>query len=565
MNFGCILVCSTLKRTINPPTSRHKPVTRYRPTMIKNIPGLRELFLSIGLCISLPAMAQQNAQGQKIDALLNMITYAYVDTVDQKKITDDAIRALLKELDPHSTYIPAEELKETNEPLVGKFEGVGIQFNILEDTIMVTQTISGGPSEKLGIRSGDRIVLINDTLVAGIGIKNNDVLKKLRGDKGTKVKVSIARRNVSDLMVFNITRDKIPLFSVEASYPAAPGVGYIKISRFADSTVDEFREALKKLKEQDNVHSLVLDLSGNGGGYLNRAIELVDEFLSMGKRIVYTEGRNNPKQESYSTNAGGWEKGRLIVLVDENSASASEIVTGAVQDWDRGLVIGRRTFAKGLVQKPYPLPDGSAVRLTIARYYTPSGRCIQKPYEHGDENYDMDISQRYEHGELYSADSIKFSDSLKYETHGGRTVYGGGGIMPDVFVPLDTSMSSRYYDELRRNGILNDFTLTYVDENRAMLKSEYKDVFEFKNKFSISDDFFNRFIAYAEKKSVKKDETGIKTSEKLIRTQLKALLARDLWNTNAYYVIINDINNFYVKAMECLNDKTFEKMKIAEN
>lgn len=533
--------------------------------MIKNIPGLRELFLSICLCISLPAMAQQNAQGQKIDALLNMITYAYVDTVDQKKITDDAIRALLKELDPHSTYIPAEELKETNEPLVGKFEGVGIQFNILEDTIMVTQTISGGPSEKLGIRSGDRIVLINDTLVAGIGIKNNDVLKKLRGDKGTKVKVSIARRNVSELMVFNITRDKIPLFSVEASYPAAPGVGYIKISRFADSTVDEFREALKKLKEQDNVHSLVLDLSGNGGGYLNRAIELADEFLSMGKRIVYTEGRNNPKQESYSTNAGGWEKGRLIVLVDENSASASEIVTGAVQDWDRGLVIGRRTFAKGLVQKPYPLPDGSAVRLTIARYYTPSGRCIQKPYEHGDENYDMDISQRYEHGELYSADSIKFSDSLKYETHGGRTVYGGGGIMPDVFVPLDTSMSSRYYDELRRNGILNDFTLTYVDENRAMLKSEYKDVFEFKKKFSISDDFFNRFIAYAEKKSVKKDETGIKTSEKLIRTQLKALLARDLWNTNAYYVIINDINNFYVKAMECLNDKTFEKMKIAEN
>ncbi|MBL7923168.1 MAG: S41 family peptidase [Bacteroidia bacterium] len=509
--------------------------------------------------------AQQVNNVQKIDALLNMISYAYVDSVDQKKITEDAIRALLKELDPHSSYIPAEDLKEVNEPLVGKFEGVGIQFNILEDTIMVTQTISGGPSEKLGIRAGDRIVYINDSIVAGIGIKNNDVLKKLRGDKGTKVKVSIARRSAPELMVFNITRDKIPLFSVEASYEAAPGVGYIKIARFADSTVDEFREALKKLKEEHNVQSLVLDLSGNGGGYLNRAIELADEFLSMGKRIVYTEGRNNPRQESYSTNAGGWEKGRLVVLVDENSASASEIVTGAIQDWDRGLVIGRRTFAKGLVQKPYPLPDGSAVRLTIARYYTPSGRCIQKPYEHGDENYEMDLSKRYEHGELYSADSIKFSDSLRYETNSGRTVYGGGGIMPDVFVPLDTSLSSRYYDELRRNGVLNDFTLTYVDENRAALQAQYKDVYSFKRGFQVTDDFVQKFVSYAEKKSVKKDEAGFKTSEKLIRTQLKALIARDLWNTNAYYVIINDINVFYTKALESLENNTFEKMKIAGN
>ncbi|HNF71734.1 MAG TPA: S41 family peptidase, partial [Chitinophagaceae bacterium] len=299
---------------------------------------------------SMRGQAQENPQAQKLDALLNMIDYAYVDSIDQKKITEDAIRALLKELDPHSVYIPAEDLKETNEPLVGKFEGIGVQFNILEDTIMVTTTISGGPSEKLGIRAGDRIVTINDTSVAGIGIKNNDVLKKLRGDKGTKVKVGIFRRGNPDLMTFNITRDKIPLFSLEASYQAAPGVGYIKISRFADSTVDEFREALKKLKEDYKIQSLILDLSGNGGGYLNRAIELADEFLSGGKKIVYTEGRNNPRQESYSTNVGGWEKGRLVVLVDENSASASEIVTGALQDWDRGLVIGRRTFAKGLVQ-----------------------------------------------------------------------------------------------------------------------------------------------------------------------------------------------------------------------
>jgi carboxyl-terminal processing protease len=534
--------------------------------MMKINKWMRYLLLpAVIVSLSLKTNAQDNPNAQKLEALLNMVSYAYVDSVDEKKITDDAIRALLKELDPHSVYIPADELKSANEPLVGKFEGVGIQFNILDDTIMVTQTIAGGPSEKLGIRSGDRIVLINDTSVANIGIKNSDVLKKLRGDKGTKVKVNIYRRGVPDLMVFTITRDKIPLYSLEASYEAAPGVGYIKISRFADTTVDEFRDALKKLKEEKQIHSLVLDLSGNGGGYLNRAIELADEFLSMGKRIVYTEGKNNPRQESFSTNTGGWEKGKLIVLVDENSASASEIVTGAIQDWDRGLVIGRRTFAKGLVQKPYPLPDGSAVRLTIARYHTPSGRCIQKPYEAGDENYDMDISKRYEHGELYSADSIHFIDSLKYETNAGRLVYGGGGIMPDVFVPLDTSMTSKYYDDLRRNGILNDFTLSYVDENRAELVAQHKDVYAYKQQFTVTPEFINKFIAYAEKKSVKKDEAGFKTSEKLIRTQLKALIARDLWGINAYYVIINDINIFYTRALESLEDNTFEKMKIAGN
>ena len=529
--------------------------------LFRNLSLLSLLFLGLVRHSS----AQVNPQAEKLDALLNMISYGYVDSVDQKKIAEDAIRSLLKELDPHSVYIPAEELKEVNEPLVGKFEGVGIQFNILEDTIMVTQTISGGPSEKLGIRAGDRIVTINDTSVAGIGIKNNDVLKKLRGDKGTKVKVGIRRRDVSDLIVFNITRDKIPLFSVEASYPAAPGIGYIKISRFADSTVEEFRDALKKLKEQHQINTLILDLSGNGGGYLNRAIELADEFLPAGKRIVYTEGRNNPKQESYSTNVGGWEKGRLVVLVDENSASASEIVSGAIQDWDRGLVIGRRTFAKGLVQKPFPLPDGSAVRLTIARYHTPSGRCIQKPYSPGDEDYDMDISKRYAHGELYHADSIKFIDSLKYNTNAGRTVFGGGGIMPDIFVALDTSMSSKYYDELRRNGLLNDFTLTFVDENRKSLLEKYPDVHAFSKSFETDDSFISRFIAYAEKKGVKKDEEGIRTSGKLIRTQLKALVARDLWNTNAYYVVINDINSFLKKALESLEDDTFSRMKIAGN
>jgi carboxyl-terminal processing protease len=340
-----------------------------------------------------------------------------------------------------------------------------------------------------------------------------------------------------------------------------PTVGYIKISRFADSTVEEFKQALEKLKAQ-KVESIILDLSDNGGGYLNRAIELADEFLSNGKEVVYTIGKNNPRQDNYSTSVGGFEKGKVVVLVNESSASASEIVSGALQDWDRALIVGRRTFAKGLVQKPFPLPDGSAVRLTIARYYTPSGRCIQKHYEPGDENYDMDISMRYQHGELYHADSIKFIDSLKCKTMGGRVVYGGGGIMPDVFVGLDTSMSSKYYDELRRNGTLNEFTLNYVDANRAMLLGKYKDVYQFKNDFKITKDFLEDFIAYAEKKNIKRDNDGFKISEKLITTQLKALIARDLWDTNAYYVIINDINVFMVKALQCLEDDTFKKMKV---
>jgi carboxyl-terminal processing protease len=509
------------------------------------------------------SIAQISPTAEKLDALMSMINYAYVDSIDEKKISDDAIRNLLKELDPHSVYIPAEELKEVNEPLVGNFEGIGVQFSILEDTIMITQTISGGPSEKLGLRAGDRIVKIDGNSVANIGIKNNDVLKKLRGNKGTKVKVDVYRRGNNELIPFTITRDKIPLYSVDASYMVTPTVGYIKISRFADSTVEEFKQALEKLKAQ-RVESLILDLSDNGGGYLNRAIELADEFLSNGKEVVYTIGRNNPRQDNYSTSVGGFEKGKVVVLVNESSASASEIVSGALQDWDRALIVGRRTFAKGLVQKPYPLPDGSAVRLTIARYYTPSGRCIQKHYEPGDENYDMDISMRYQHGELYHADSIKFIDSLKCKTMGGREVFGGGGIMPDVFVGLDTSMSSKYYDELRRNGTLNEFTLNYVDANRAMLLSKYKDVYQFKNDFKITKDFLEEFIAYAEKKNIKRNSEGIKTSEKLITTQLKALIARDLWDTNAYYVIINDINVFMVKALQCLQDDTFKKMKINE-
>jgi carboxyl-terminal processing protease len=526
----------------------------------------RKLKLMCSLLVAALMSNAQTPQAQKLDALLSMISYQYVDSVDEKQLTEDAIRAILKDCDPHSVYIPAEELRDVNEPLVGKFEGIGVQFNILDDTIMVTQTISGGPSEKLGIRAGDRIVKIDEENVANIKITNADVLKKLRGDKGTKVKVTIFRRGVPEMLDFVITRDKIPLYSIDAAYMATPEVGYIKVARFADQTVEEFKTKLKELKAL-GMKSLILDLTGNGGGYLNRAIELADEFLSAGKKEVYTEGRSQSRQEYFSTAAGGWEKGKLAVLVDESSASASEIVAGAIQDWDRGLIIGRRTFAKGLVQKPYPLPDGSAVRLTVARYYTPSGRCIQKPYEKGekgDEDYDMDLSMRYQHGELYSIDSIKVNDSLKYFTNANRTVYGGGGILPDIFVPLDTSMNSTYYDDLRRKGILSDFALTYTDNNRKTLLKDYADVHAFRKSFDLSEDVMKSFLAYAEKKDVKKDESGFARSETVIRAQLKALIARDLWNTNAYYVMINDINNFFQKAVQSMDDQTFAKMKIAE-
>jgi len=511
---------------------------------------------------SFQATAQFNKNARKLESLMQLIAYAYVDSTNQEELTDEAIRAVLKDLDPHSVYIPADELKKMNEPLEGKFEGIGVQFNIFQDTIMVTRPIPGGPSEKLGIRAGDRIVTIDGENVASNGITNSDVMDKLRGDKGTKVVVEIYRRREADLLEFEITRDKIPLYSVDASYMAEPGVGYIKISRFADSTVEEFKEALSVLKK-DGMESLILDLSGNGGGYLNRSIELADEFLTSDKMIVYTEGRNSPKQSYSSTAVGGFEEGKLIVLIDESSASASEIVAGAVQDWDRGLLIGRRSFAKGLVQKPFPLPDGSAVRLTIARYYTPSGRCIQKSYEEGDDAYDLDISNRFKRGELYSADSISFSDSLKFYTEAQRPVYGGGGIMPDIFVPLDTTQNSKYLSNLIRKSVLFDYALDYTDKNRNDLKRKYPDMPTFKKNFEVTQEFVDGLIEYAKKEEVEFDSAGFNTSETMIRTQLKALVARDLWDLSAFYMIYNDVNPFFIKAMESLKDDTFSKMKIA--
>lgn len=500
---------------------------------------------------------EQEAGMQKFNTLLSIINFAYVDTVNNDAMVDDAIISVLKNLDPHSVYIPKEEVKKMNEPLEGNFEGIGIQFNILNDTITVVSPISGGPSEKLGIQSGDKIINIEKELVAGIEISNSGVADRLRGKKGTIVNVEIKRAGEKKLISYDIERDKIPIFSIDAAYMATPTIGYIKVNRFARNTTEEFDEALTKLKAK-GLEDLILDLRGNGGGYLNTAFTLADEFLADNKMIVYTEGKKQPKEEYKATSRGNFEKGNVIVLIDEGSASASEIVSGAIQDWDRGLIIGRRSFGKGLVQKPFSLPDGSAVRLTTAKYYTPTGRSIQKPYDEGKDAYYKDIVDRYEHGELFSADSINFPDSLKYFTPNKRIVYGGGGIMPDLFVPIDTSLSSKFNSSLIRTGAYNTFVLNYLDKNRKKIANQFETIESFKKGFEISDDFITEFYDFAKKKkSIEPEEGEIERSEKLIYVQLKALMARNLYDVSAYFEIINELNESYIEALKVLEDKDY--------
>ena len=490
---------------------------------------------------------------EKFGALLNLIETQYAVGADIDKLTEQAIVKVLAELDPHSTYISAKNVKKENEPLVGDFEGVGIQFNILRDSILVVTPISGGPSEKVGIRAGDKIVEIDGENVASVEMTNRGVIDRLRGKKGTVVQVGIQRRGAGEMLYFEITRDKIPLFSVDASYMVTPDIGYIKINRFSNKTVREFEEALAKLKSQ-GMKSLVLDLQGNGGGVLAGAIGLADNFLSSGKMIVYTEGKNSPKQEFKSTVFGGFENGNLAILVNEGSASASEIVSGAIQDWDRGIIVGRRSWGKGMVQRPYQLPDGSVVRLTVSNYYTHSGRCIQRPYEQGKEDYYKEFERRLTSGELMVEDSLAFPDSLIFETEGGRVVYGSGGITPDIFVPLDTSMNSEYYSKLVRKGILNGFTLDYVDAHRDELLAAHADAFDFKNNFVLDKDFMKAFFEFAEGEGVEYDEEGYEHSQFGLHTQIKGLIARNLWDSTAYFIIANDLNDSLNKAIEALED-----------
>lgn len=501
---------------------------------------------------------------EKLSALLYHIDRSYVDSVDTDKIVEEAIEEMLAELDPHSIYISPDELKKMNEPLRGNFEGIGIRFNIIKDTIVVVSPISGGPSEALGIQSGDKIVEIDGEDVGGIGITNRGVADRLRGPKDTEVTVGIHRKGANDLLYFDIIRDKIPLHSVDASYMAEPGIGYIKVNRFSANMMEEFYSAMDEL-QKEGMQDLVLDLQGNGGGYLKAAIQMADVFLEAGRLIVYTEGRSYSRKNTFASDSGRFETGRLVVLIDEGSASASEIVSGAVQDWDRGLIIGRRSFGKGLVQRPISLPDGSAIRLTIQKYYTPSGRCIQKPFGEDLEAYKMEKYERYESGELFTADSIDLPDSLKYYTENNRVVYGGGGIMPDIFVPVDTTNSSDLNTNLIRKGVFNTFAITYVNENRKNLKKAYKSVEVFEDDFEIDQELFDEFLAYAEKEDVEYDEEQFNRSEEMIRGRLKAHLARNIYDYSAYYQVFNPYWPAYQKAIEVLQSDEFSKFKLAEH
>ena len=480
------------------------------------------------------------------------ISRLYVDTVNEESLVENGIRGMLEKLDPHSSYTTARETKAMNESLNGSFEGIGVQFNMQEDTLIVIQTVTNGPSEKVGIQAGDRIIAVNDTAIAGVKMSKEEIMKRLRGPKGTKVRLTIIRRGIGERLTFVVTRAKIPVKTLDAWYMISPGTGYIRIGSFGATTYDEFMKAVNDLRAK-GMNDLVLDLEDNGGGYLQAAVQVANEFLQRGDLIVYTEGRRFPRQDYKAQGNGKLRSGNVTVLVNEFTASAAEIVTGALQDQDRALVVGRRSFGKGLVQRPIDFPDGSMMRLTIAHYYTPSGRCIQKFYKKGDrKDYEMELDQRYKHGELYSADSIHFADSLKFYTlRRHRIVYGGGGIMPDVFVPLDTTLITSYHRKLAAKGIVISANLRYVDNNRKQLKRRYPDFQSFLNGFEVPRALIDEIVAEGKKQKVEpKDEAEMKQTLPYLRTQLKALIARDLWDMSEYFQIINIQNPILQKALE---------------
>lgn len=494
-------------------------------------------------------------QQQKLLMVENIVNNLYVDNVDEEKIVENAVRGILENLDPHSSYSTKEETTSSQETMQGSFSGIGIQFNMQKDTLYVVQTIAGGPSEKVGILPGDRFIAVDDSIIAGRKLKNTDIMKRLRGPKGTKVNIKVKRGSNAELLEFRITRDDIPLNSIDAVYMADGKTGYIRLSRFAATSYKEFKDAITKLKKQ-GMQQLILDLTDNGGGYMQIAAQIANEMLNRGNLIVYTQGRKSPRQNLNADGSGTFRTQKVVVMINQFSASASEILSGAVQDWDRGVVVGRRSFGKGLVQREFLLPDSSSFRLTIARYYTPSGRNIQKPYIKGDrEDYDKDIIDRYNHGELQSADSIHFADSLKHTTlrlH--RTVYGGGGIMPDVFVPLDTTQYTDYHRRLVAKGIIPQFALRYVDKNRADLKALYPDAQKFIKEFTVTDEMLNNLVDAGKAEKVDFDKSQFAKSKEMLRTFVKAAIANDLFSTGAYFQIVNEQNDIYKEALSIIND-----------
>ncbi|WP_286846480.1 MULTISPECIES: S41 family peptidase [unclassified Proteiniphilum] len=501
------------------------------------------------------AQFRPSPDGVKLERTIQLIKSLYVDDVDSKKLAEAAIRAMLAELDPHSSYLNEEEVLAMNEPLQGNFNGIGISFNMLTDTLYVMEVISGGPSQKVGILPGDKIIQVNDTTIAGVKMGNQELVKRLRGPKGTVVNVKIQRRGVPGLMEFSIVRDKIPITSIDASYMVTHNVGYIRLSRFGVTSGTEFKMAERELRSKGMKH-LILDLTDNGGGILQTANEIADEFLGENKLIVYTEGKNQPR---FTMNASGNDElkgGKLVVLVNGASASASEILAGAIQDWDRGVVVGRRTFGKGLVQRQLPLPDGTMIRLTVARYYTPTGRSIQKPYETGNiDAYNRDFVNRYNHGELFVADSIRFPDSLRYTTLvNKRTVYGGGGIMPDYFVPMDTTSGTMFHANLNAKGIINRAAISEVDIKREVLLQKYPDVLSFNKGYIISDEVVGRLKNIAKEENVEWNDDEFTTSRPLIFVQFKALMARDLFDSSAFFRIINEENDIFLEGLKIISD-----------
>ena len=489
----------------------------------------------------------------KVNDVMNYIYDSYVDTISREELTEETIRTLLRNLDPHSSYIPASSFRRVNDPLMGSFEGIGIEFNMIKDTVVVIEPIAGGPSERAGLMPGDRIVKVNDTIIAGVNMATNDVVNKLMGPKGTGVNISVLRMGLPDLLGFTLVRDKIPSYSLDIAYMLDEETGYIKLNKFSATTYREFVAGMEQLLEE-GMQQLVLDLRGNTGGFLDAAILLADELLEAGQLIVYTDGRKRPRTYARARHNGMFETQPIVILIDEWSASASEIIAGAIQDNDRGLVVGRRSFGKGLVQEQVQLGDGSALRLTVARYYTPTGRSIQNPYDDGDEAYFDDFLQRFHNGEMFSPDSIRFDDSLRFETPAGRIVYGGGGIMPDVFVPLGSDNNTSFFNLVSNRGHIYSFAFDYADRNRGRLES-HNDATGFTENFSISNAIYNDFLDFARKQGTQVPDNISWESREMIQNHLKAYIGRNIFGARALYPVLHQKDRILIKALETLRNE----------